>query len=111
MIDAIKTANLGLAFLLELGGLASLAYWGYQTNDGPIRLVLAVGMPLLLAVIWGLFLSPKPTVELPQVLTTPLRPAVLLVSAAALATTGQPVLGGIFSVAIVVSSVLAAIWK
>jgi hypothetical protein len=74
-MDAIKAANLGLAFLLELGGLAALGYWGYQTGTGPLRWVLAIGAPLLLAVIWGVFLSPQATVRLPETLTTTLRTA------------------------------------
>jgi hypothetical protein len=105
-MDAIKAANLGLAFLLELGGLAALGYWGYQTGTGPLRWVLAIGAPLLLAVIWGVFLSPQATVRLPETLTTPLRPLLLLLTAAALASAGQPILAGIFGVAIVISGVL-----
>jgi hypothetical protein len=110
-MDAIKAANLGLAFLLELAGLASLGYWGYQTGSGPMQWVLAIGAPLLLAVVWGVFLSPRANVELPPMLTTLLRPALLLSTAAALAGAGQPIVGGVLGVAIVINSVLAAIWK
>jgi hypothetical protein len=43
-------------------------------------------------------------VELPVALTTVLRPALLLMTAGALAAIRQPIVAGIFSVAIVVSS-------
>ena len=50
-MEAIKGANLGLAFLLELCGLAASAYWGYRTGQGPLKLGLAIGTPLALAVV------------------------------------------------------------
>jgi Protein of unknown function (DUF2568) len=34
---AIANANLGLRFLLELGALAAVGYWGWQTADGVFR--------------------------------------------------------------------------
>ena len=50
----MKAANLGLRFLLELCLLAALAYVGLQAS-----VVLAVVLPVVAAVLWGLFVSPK----------------------------------------------------
>jgi hypothetical protein len=53
-------ANLALRFVLELAALAALAYWGAVTPDNTVlKVVLAVGAPLLAALVWGAFVSPK----------------------------------------------------
>src|SRR5215212_7080716 len=52
-------ANDGLRFLLELAMLAALAYWGFTDHGGAIQWLLGLGAPLLVAVIWGVFMSPK----------------------------------------------------
>lgn len=54
-----------LAFAVELAALGILARWGAQT-DGPaaVRWGLALGLPLLFSIFWGLFLSPR--ARLPQ---------------------------------------------
>lgn len=51
--------NLAFRFLLELAGLAAFAYWGWQTGEGWLRWLLALGAPLLAAAIWGVFRLPN----------------------------------------------------
>ena len=51
--------NLAVRFLLELAALAALGVWGWQQGQGWVRFVLAVGMPLLAAVLWGTFRVPN----------------------------------------------------
>ena len=66
-MKALEGANLAVRFLvLELGALAIAAYWGYETGDGVLRWVLAIGAPLLVAAAWGLFVSPKAKVDVPR---------------------------------------------
>jgi hypothetical protein len=48
-----------LRFALELCLLAALGYWGFAAHDGVVAWVLGVGSPLLAAVVWGTFISPK----------------------------------------------------
>jgi hypothetical protein len=55
----MRAANDALRFFLELGVLASVAYWGWWEAHGPLRWVLAVGAPLVVAVVWGRFMAPK----------------------------------------------------
>jgi hypothetical protein len=50
--------NLLLRFVLELAALASLGYWGWTQFDGALRFLLAIGLPLLAATIWGTFRVP-----------------------------------------------------
>ncbi len=47
--------NLAVRFLLELLAMAALAMWGWTQHAGVLRFVWAVGLPLLAAVLWGVF--------------------------------------------------------
>lgn len=61
-----RLGNLGLAFLLELGAVAALGYWGWRTGGTlPIRLTLAIAVPAVAVVLWGLFAAPQATVSVP----------------------------------------------
>jgi len=53
-------ANDVVAFLVEIGALVLLAWAGAQV-DGPtvVRVALAVALPLVAAVLWGLFAAPR----------------------------------------------------
>lgn len=51
--------NLALRFLLEITALVSVGLWGWRQSDGWLRYVLAIGIPILLAVIWGTFNVPN----------------------------------------------------
>ena len=56
----VTLMSLTLQFLLELGALAALAYWGYSTGGGEAtHVVLAVAAPAVAATAWGLFGAPK----------------------------------------------------
>jgi len=52
-------ANLILRFLLEIMALMSLGIWGFEQSESWFRLVLAFGLPVILAVIWGIFAVPN----------------------------------------------------
>ena len=60
VLTIIKNANLALAFFLELGVLAVLGYWGFQTGQGTIaKFGLGIGAPVLAVVVWWLFGAPQ----------------------------------------------------
>lgn len=50
--------NLAVRFLLEISGLVSLGIWGWNQSDGWLRFVLAIGIPIIFATIWGTFAVP-----------------------------------------------------
>ena len=50
--------NLGIRFLLELCTLAIGSMWGWQRGDGWTKPALAIGIPLLIALLWGTFRVP-----------------------------------------------------
>jgi uncharacterized protein DUF2568 len=56
----LKNINLAARFVLELVALGAVAYWGTE-NAGTqsLRLGLGVGLPLLSALLWGMFVSPR----------------------------------------------------
>lgn len=51
-------ANLALRFILELGALFALGWWGWSLADNWLRFVLAVLFSLPAAIIWGTFAVP-----------------------------------------------------
>ena len=50
--------NLAVRFILELAALAALAYWGWTQHSGILRYLLTVSLPVLGAVLWGVFAVP-----------------------------------------------------
>lgn len=50
--------NLAVRFLLEIAALIALGYWGWTWGQGALRYLLAIGAPLLAAVLWGVFAVP-----------------------------------------------------
>jgi hypothetical protein len=92
------TPNDVLRFFLELAALASLAYWGFSKFDGVTQWLIGLGAPLLVAVVWGTFMSPKasrPTVDPVRVL---IEFAVFGSGVVALFAAGAPVLAVVFAV-------------
>jgi hypothetical protein len=50
--------NLALRFILEMFALVSIGYWGWTGATGALRYLLAIGAPLVAAVLWGAFRVP-----------------------------------------------------
>ena len=51
--------NLAFRFILELSALFSTGYWGWTQHQGVARWLLAIGLPVLLAILWGTFAVPN----------------------------------------------------
>jgi hypothetical protein len=103
---ALKTANLGVRFLLELAALAALAYWGSQTGPLAVSIVLAIAAPLAGAVLWGIFAAPKSLHRLRGARRLIVEIPFFGAAAAGLAATGQWVLAAIFAVVVVLSELV-----
>ncbi len=95
----MRAVNLVLRFLLEMGALAALAYGGWHV-PGPLwlRLLLAVALPLLAAVVWGRWVAPKASHPVPDPLRLVPEWSDFGGAAAALAATGHPVLAATLAV-------------
>jgi hypothetical protein len=98
---------LTVAFLSELAALAALALWGWSGSGATgLRLLLAVGAPLVAGVLWGVFAAPAAPV---QVMALALTVKVLVFGSAVLAlvATGHPRLAVVLAAAALLSSVLS----
>ena len=97
-MEAARVANLAARFLLELCALAAFAYWGFE-RDGSARYLLGVGSPLVAAVVWGVFVSPKARVRVPGGVRLAIEVAFFGLAALALAAAGHPALAGALALA------------
>ncbi|MFD2443650.1 YrdB family protein [Bacillus sp. CGMCC 1.16607] len=108
----LKWANLGLRFILELCGLLAIGYWGFHTGKTLItKSLLGIGTPLLVAVVWGMFISPQAPYQLSNPLRILLELAIFGSATAALFSTGQSKIAITFAISVVVNSTLMIIWK
>jgi hypothetical protein len=111
-MNVLRGANLALAFLLEMGALVALGYWGFRTGDGALQKALfGIGAPLLAAVVWGLFVAPKAVRRAPVGARLALKALVFAAASAGLAAVGRPTLGVILFLAAVVNQVLILVWR
>ena len=51
--------NLAVRFLLEVAALLAIGIWGWWQGDFWWRYILAIGVPLFTAIIWGFFNVPN----------------------------------------------------
>lgn len=110
MLTAIKYGNLALAFMLELCALAALGYWGFRVGDGTLaKVALGIGVPVLTAVVWGVFIAPRATVKTPDPVNLVLRIVVFGLAAASLAAAGQPGWAWVFGVVVVANLALVRV--
>ena len=101
--------NLAVRFILEIIALLAFLWWGWNQTSGILRFVLAIGIPILAAVVWGVFAVPddpsrsgKAPVKVPGILRLAIECVFFIAAALALFSTGASTLGWIFAVAIVI---------
>jgi hypothetical protein len=75
------------------------------------KVALGVGAPLVAAVVWGTFLSPRAPVQLPWGVVLVLQAVVFASAAAALAATGNRTLALVFGVIVVTNAILMYVWQ
>jgi amino acid transporter len=103
----LLVASLSLQFLLELAALIALGYWGSTTGAGTFaHIVLAIVAPLLGAIVWGVFGSPKAPFHLRGAWRLVLEVVFFGSAVAALVSADQPVLGAILAATVTVNVAL-----
>jgi hypothetical protein len=111
-MTVLKGVNLAAAFLLELCLLAALGYWGFHVGRGPVaKIGLGLGAPLLMAIVWGIFMAPRGPRHLSGLPYRALALVLYGLGVAALFAAGQPTLALILAVAVAINQILAAIWR
>ena len=51
--------NLALRFLLELAAIFTYGLWGYRVSEGASGILFAILLPLVFALLWGIFAVPQ----------------------------------------------------
>jgi hypothetical protein len=111
-MEAIKTLNLLIRFLLELCILLIFGYWGFKTgNQGVSKALLGIGVPLASAIIWGAFLAPKAAWRLSQPWLTLLEVTIFGLTTWALHSTGKTSLAVTFGSIYLINKILMLIWR
>ncbi|MDF2626238.1 MAG: hypothetical protein K0R39_69 [Symbiobacteriaceae bacterium] len=108
----LQSMNLGVRFLLEICALVGLGYWGFRTGSGgAVRYLLGIGAPLLAAVLWGMFVAPKASVEVSEAVRFGLEVVIFGAAAVALWAAGRPGLAGAFAAVAIINRVLMVVWQ
>lgn len=112
MTKTLKVINITTSFLLELAMLASLGYWGFYGEKSVLaKWMLGIGIPLLIAIVWGIFFAPNAVRRLNSTSGTLLSLLLFLLSAAALFYAQHPTLAIIFALTAIANRVLTLVWK
>ena len=111
-MDVLKVLNLAVRFLLELCMLAAVAFWGFKTQSSWLmKLLFGLGLPLLIAVLWGMFLAPRATRPLSGVAFLSLELVLFATGAVALFASGKATLGWAYMIVLIVNKLLLVMWK
>ncbi|RPJ25001.1 MAG: DUF2568 domain-containing protein [Chloroflexi bacterium] len=111
-MDVLKLLNLLVRFFLELCMLAAVGYWGFKTQSGwTMRIIFGIGLPILIVVIWGLFVAPKAIYPLHGLSHMVLSLVLLGSGAVALFAGGRADLGWVYAIILILNQVLLIVWK
>ncbi len=106
-VKVLKNANLGLSFILELCLLAAFAYWGIRTGQNlATKILFGVGVPLLTAIFWGVFMAPKSAYQVKNPVYMIVKAILFGLAVMALIAAGRPVLGWVLGVMFVINTLL-----
>jgi hypothetical protein len=106
----LKGLNLLVRFLLELCMLAAVGYWGFKTGSGWAMSPFGCS-PILIAVVWGMFVAPKAMYPLHGAAHLALGFILLATGAVALFASGRADLGWVYAISLVANQVLLILWK
>ncbi|MBS1772815.1 MAG: YrdB family protein [Bacteroidetes bacterium] len=108
----LKTLNLALAFILELFMLYAMGYWGFHLKQSTgIRWFVGIGLPVVVAIVWGIFLAPKSVMQTPPTVKMLGKLVLMESSAVLLYTTGKTNMAITFAIATAVNIMLVFVWK
>ncbi|MEH1056215.1 YrdB family protein [Micromonospora sp. CPCC 206171] len=89
----MRAVLLTIAFLVEMAMLVAAGWWGFTLDAGlAVRLVAGLGAPLLIALVWGVFCSPRARVRGAPAAKYAVQAACFLAAGVLLALAGHPLL-------------------
>lgn len=89
----VRPVMWALRFLVELLALAAFAIGGWSLATGPLRFVLAIALPVIAAIVWGLWMAPKSSRRLHDPTRLVVEIVFFLAAGVALVIAGFPVAG------------------
>jgi hypothetical protein len=111
-MNVLKMLNLAVRFLLELCMLAAVGYWGFKTHSvWWMKIVFGIGLPVLIAVLWGIFLAPKASHPLRGISFLALEMFLFASGALALFASGKSALGWVYTIVLLVNKILLTTWN
>jgi hypothetical protein len=108
----LKSFNLLVMFLLELSVYGSAILWGFSVPERwPMKLVLGIGAPVALIVVWALFGAPRASHPAEGAARVLLEVLWFGCGAAALAAAGRSGWAAAFAGVFVVNAALRVLWN
>ncbi len=98
---------LGLRFCLELAMLWIYGMLGWSLGRGPLAVVLAIGLPLAAAIVWGALISPRAAVAAPGWVRLAAEAGLFAGATWALAASGSPWSAAVFAALVIIQSAAA----
>lgn len=100
VLDVIRAVVLVVA-------VASLALWGFATWDLPWNVVFGIGAPVLVILVWALFLSPRPVLRVHPFLRAAVELLIYVGVTIAWWSMDQALIGSAFALVAVAAGVLS----
>ncbi len=108
---SMKNLNLAFRFILEMLVLLALFLLGMSLSDSlAIQLILALGMPLAVMVVWGLLVAPKASRRLDDPLRLVVELVIWFAGALAFGFAVSWILAILFGLAVMISLGLMFFW-
>ncbi len=102
-MSSLRDAALALRFALELAAIVAVGWWGFGlAAPAVVRAAAGLVAPLVVIVVWGAVVSPKPRFAVPRWLRLLTEVLVWLVAITALLAVDRPGLAVAFAVLVVV---------
>jgi len=99
-------------FLLEIAALIALGYWGFTTGQTLLtKILLSLGAPLLIGLIWSRFGSPGAATPLSGLSRRLVAIAIFGLAVLGLAAADQRSLAITFAMIFSVNRLLMAVWR
>ncbi len=111
-MSTLRAANLALAFLIELAGIAAVGYWGFTLDAGAgVRILAGIGTPVLFIAAWAVLGAPRAPVRLGPAARLVFKIVWVGLAALLLALAGAVPLGVLLAALCAVNLTLARVWR
>ncbi|WP_313893239.1 YrdB family protein [Psychrobacillus sp.] len=92
---------------MEICALAAFAFWGFHIDRGRFfKILFGIATPLIIAIFWGTFISPKATFPVTVPVRIILQFVIFAFAAAALYFSDKSLLALIFGVVVLIGMIL-----